>query len=131
MTDEEREPQEPMSELVSQLAREVGDLVNTHMQLARVELMSDLQQAGRGSGMLGSAGILGYVGALLGSIAAALGLGEIVPYWLGFLILAAVWAVVAAVLAIWGRRVLKRAAPAQETLGELERDREWLRRRSG
>lgn len=123
-------PDESISELVSRLTQEVSDLVNTHMQLARVEIMSDLRHAGRGAGMLGGAGIASYVAAFLASVAAAIGLGELLPLWAGFLIVAAVWSVAGIVLAVAGRRELKRLPQmADDTLEELERDREWMRRR--
>lgn len=123
-------PDESISELATRLTQEVSDLVNTHMQLARVEIMSDVRRAGRGAGMLGGAGIAGYVAALLASVAAAIGLGELLPLWAGFLIVAVVWSVAGIVLAVAGRRELKRMPNvAGDTLEEFERDREWIRRR--
>lgn len=128
---EHERPDESVSELVSRLTQEVSDLVHTHMQLARVEIMSDLRHAGRGAGMLGGAGIAGYVAAFLASVAAAIGLGELLPLWAGFSIVAAVWAVVGIALAVVGRRELKRMPHmAEGTLEELDRDQEWMRRRS-
>lgn len=123
-------PNESISELVSRLTQEVSDLVNTHMQLARVEIMSDLRHAGRGAGMLGGAGIASYVAAFLASVAAAIGLGEVLPLWAGFLILAVVWAAAGIVLTVVGRRELKRMPHlVGDTLEEIERDRQWMRRR--
>lgn len=127
--DHER-PDESIGELVSRLTQEVSDLVNTHMQLARVEIISDLRHAGRGAGMLGGAGIAAYVAAFLASVAAAIALGELLPLWAGFLIVAAVWALAGTVLAVLGRRESKRMPHiAENTVREFERDREWIRRR--
>lgn len=122
---------ESIGELVSRLTQEISDLVNTHMQLARVEIVSDLRHIGRGAGMLGGAGVVGYVAALLASVAAAIGLGELLPLWAGFLIVAGFWGLVAMVLAVVGRRELRRAPRVGEsTMEEFERDREWMRRHS-
>lgn len=124
-------PDESMGELVSRLTQEISDLVNTHMQLARVEIMSDVRHVGRGAGMLGGASIAGYVAAFLASVAAALALGEVMSLWAGFLIVAAIWAVVGVILALVARRELNRMpSVAEGTLEEFERDREWMRRRS-
>lgn len=127
----EGRPEESVAELVSRLTQEISDLVNTHLQLARVEIISDLRHAGRGAGMLGGAGVAAYVAAFLASVAAALGLGEIMALWAGFLLVAAAWAVVGLVLALIGRRQLGEVPPkAGSLLDELDRDREWMRRRS-
>lgn len=124
-------PDESIGELVSRLTQEISDLVNTHLQLARVEIISDLRHASRGAGMLGGAGIAGYVAAFLASVAAAIGLGEMMPVWAGFLLVAGVWAVVGLVLGSAGRRALKRMPRmAEGTREEFESDRTWLRRRS-
>lgn len=124
-------PSESMSELASRLTREISDLVNSHMQLARVEIMSDLRHVGRGAGMLGGAGVAGYVAAFLASVAAAIGLGGVLPLWAGFLIVAGAWAVAAAILALVGRKRLDRMSRvAESTREELDRDRAWMRRQS-
>lgn len=123
--------EESMGDLVSRLMQEISDLVNTHMQLARVEIMSDLRHIGRGAGILGGAGVAGYVAAFFASVAAAIGLGEVVALWAAFLIVAGVWAVVGIFLTVVGRRELGRMpAVARHTLEEFERDREWMRRHS-
>jgi uncharacterized membrane protein YqjE len=123
--------EQSIGELLSRLTQEISDLVNTHMQLARMEIMSDLRHIGRGAGMLGGAGVAGYVAAFLASVAAAIGLGEVVALWAGFLIVAAVWAAAAVVLALVGRRQLQRTnGIGRSTMEEIERDREWMRRRS-
>lgn len=124
-------PDESVAELFSRLTQEISDLVNTHLQLARVEIISDLRHAGAGVGLMGGAGVAAYVAAFLASVAGALGLGELMPMWAGFLLVAAGWAVVALVLALVGRRRLKDApVSAAGILQELERDRAWMRRRS-
>lgn len=128
---EEFDRDESIGDLLSRLSQEISDLVNTHMQLARVEIMSDLAHIGRGAGMLGGAGVAGYVAALLASVAAAIGLGEVLELWAGFLIVAAVWGLIGIALAVVGRRELRHAPPVAEgTLEEFERDREWMRRHS-
>ncbi|HEX2153989.1 MAG TPA: phage holin family protein [Acidimicrobiia bacterium] len=122
---------ESVGELVSRLTREVSDLVSSHMELARVEITSDLRRAGKGAGMLGGAGVAGYVALLLASVAAAVGLGEVVPLWAGFLIVAGIWALAAGILALVGRKELDRMTPiAENTKREFEHDRDWVKRRS-
>lgn len=130
-TSGQERPDESVGELFSRLTQEISDLVNTHLQLARVEIISDLRHAGVGVGLMGGAGVATYVAAFLASVAAALGLGELMPMWAGFLIVAAVWAGVALVLALLGRRRIGDApASAADMLEELERDSAWIRRRS-
>lgn len=126
------EPNESVDDVVGRLKQEISDLVNTHMQLGRVEIMGDLQHIQRGGGMRRGARITGLAALLLASVAVALGVGQVLALWVGFLAVAALWGVAAVVLAWAARREDSRVRPIGEgARAELERDREWLRRRSG
>lgn len=50
------------------------------------------------------------------------------PTWLAFLVVGVVWAVVAGVMAMAGRKQLRQVDPMpDQTMDELERDKEWLK----
>lgn len=69
----------------------------------------------------------GWLAALLLSMAAAWGLAEVVDTWLAFLIVGAVWAIVAAVMATSGKKQLEDVDPVPaETMNELEKDKQWI-----
>lgn len=123
------EPDKTLGELVGRLSGELGELVKGHVELAKLEMKEEVSKAGRGAGMLGAGGAIGYLALILLSFAAAWGLAEVMPEGLAFLIVGAVWAVVAAVVLMRGRDQLREVQPApDQTLHELEEDRRWLKR---
>lgn len=121
------EPQESLGDLAGRLTSEIGALFNDHLQLARVEITDDLRKAGKGAGLMGGGAAAGWVAALLLSMAAAWGLAEVVETWLAFLIVGAVWLVVAAALAMRGRKEIRQTDLRPEaTMEEISRDRQWI-----
>src|SRR5690606_38935236 len=118
-----------LGELVGQLTTDTSSLLSDHIQLARVEMTSELKKAGRGAGLVGGAAGSGWVAVLLLSMALAWGLAEAMPTWLAFLIVGLIWAVVAATLAVVGRKELDEFDPKpDQTMDEIERDKQWLKR---
>ncbi|GAA6525532.1 phage holin family protein [Intrasporangium sp. DVR] len=111
-------PGEPLSSLgdvVADIAKDLSTLVRQETELAKAELRDSAKRAGKGSGMLGGAGLAGWFIlfflsiALWWAIGAALGLG-----W-SALIVAVVWAIIAAVLYSMGRGELKRVQGLPKT----------------
>jgi uncharacterized membrane protein YqjE len=122
------EPDQSVGELVGKLTSDFGSLVQSHIQLAKEEIVTELKQAGRGAGLVGGAALAGWIALLLVSFAAAWGLSEVVEsVWIGFLVVGLVWAVIAAALFITGRQTLQEIEPMpRQTLNELEEDKKWL-----
>lgn len=121
------EPDRSFGELVARLAGEFGDLVATHIELAKVEIKQEVAKAGKGAGLLGAGGVAGWMAALLLSLAAGWGLAEALDsIWLGFLIVGLVWAVAAAILVAVGRNRLREVTGPEVTQRELEKDKKWL-----
>src|SRR3954454_6759601 len=89
-----------MGELVKQLADETSTLVRQELDLAKAEMAQKGKQAGKGVGMFGAAGIVGFLalGALTAAIIAALDSG--MATWLAALIVAVVYGAIAGVLAL-------------------------------
>ena len=102
--------------------------MQSHIQLAKEEIVTELKQAGRGAGLVGGAALAGWIALLLLSFAAAWGLSELVEsVWAGFLVVGLVWAVIAVALFINGRQTLQEIEPMpRQTLNELEEDKKWL-----
>ena len=114
-------PQEPTShddgrsigDIVGDLSRNFSTLVRQELELAKAELKQDAGKAGKGAGMLGGAGITAHLALTFLSLAAwwtlAIWIGNHDHPALGWsgLILAVLWAIVAAVLASAGKKSLK------------------------
>lgn len=126
-----REPEASLGDLIGRLSSDLSGLVNDHIRLARVEAMRDAKQAGRGAGLMGGAGVGGWIAALILSLALAWGLAELMPTWVAFLIVGVVWVIVAAVLASAGKKQFDNLGPvAPETMEEIQRDKQWFSRQT-
>lgn len=131
MTDERYpidEPEKSLGDLVGELTSEFSALVSSHIDLAKAEIKQDVREAGKAGGMLGAAGVAALLALIAATLAAGWGLAEITaPGW-AFLIVAAVWGIVAAVLAFSGKKKIDDMQPGpQETMEEVRKDKQWLK----
>jgi uncharacterized membrane protein YqjE len=122
----------PTTDLLRQLSDETTTLVKQEIELAKAELQEKGKQAGTGAGMFGGAGLFGVgaFAALTACIIAALELA--MPLWLAALIVAVVYAAVAGVLAMTGKRKVKEAAPPvpEQARDSVKEDMEWAKTRA-
>jgi hypothetical protein len=122
----------PAGELVKQLSEQTRELVAQELALAKLELTKKAKRAGIGGGMFGAAGVLAVyaVGALTACLILALSLA--VAGWLAALIVAVVYAAVAGVLVLSGKRQLQAATPPvpEETVDSVKEDVRWTKQRA-
>jgi uncharacterized membrane protein YqjE len=117
-----------LGDLLGQLTTDFSDLVSTQVALAKTEIKEEVARAGKGAGMLGGGAFAGYLAVLLLSFAAAWGLDAVMPTGWAFFIVGLVWAVVAAVLVMSGRKQLSAVQPVPpNTKQSLKEDVEWAR----
>jgi uncharacterized membrane protein YqjE len=125
------EPEKSLGDLVGELTHQFGELVTDHLRLAKIEIVDELKDAGRGAGIVGGGAIAGWIAALILSMAAAWGLAEAMDTWLAFLVVGLVWAIAAAVLFTTGKKALQQVDPIpKETIHELEKDKQWISERN-
>ncbi|GAA4672303.1 phage holin family protein [Nocardioides nanhaiensis] len=113
-----------LSDVLGAVAEDLTDLFRTELDLAKAELKQEAGRAGKGAGMLGGAAVAGHlVLALLSVVVIAL-LDLALPLWAAALIVTALWAAVAAALALLGRRELQSSNPqlprTQQSLQSLK-----------
>ncbi|MEI4272252.1 phage holin family protein [Klenkia sp. LSe6-5] len=112
----------PVGELIGEVSRDLSTLVRQELALARAELTAEAKKAGVGAGMLGGAGYAGHLTVLSLSLALWAGLASAIRAGWAALVVAAIWAVVAAVLFVVGRGRLKGVDPKPErTVETLQR----------
>jgi uncharacterized membrane protein YqjE len=122
---------ESVGALVSQLTTDVGQLTRQELALAKAELQAEAKKAGKGAGMLGGAAFAGWMVALFVSLTVMWALDEAMDLIWAALIVATVWAVVAAVLAMTGRKELREVDPKpDQTVESLKEDAKWLKTRN-
>ena len=121
-------PEKSLGDLVGDLASEVSVLVSSHIVLAKVEIKQDVRDMSKAGGMFGAAGGAALLALIMVSSAAAWGLAETMsPGW-AFLIIGALWGVIAAVLAMSGKKQLDHMEPGpNETMHEIKEDQQWLK----
>jgi uncharacterized membrane protein YqjE len=98
-------------ELVQRASAQVSRLVRDELALARAELTEKGKHAGLGAGLFGGGGVLALygVGTLIATVILLLALA--MPAWVAALIVTVVLMVAAGVLAMIGRREVRRAVP--------------------
>jgi hypothetical protein len=103
-----------VGELISEVTTDLTTLMRQELELAKAELKQEATSAGKAAGMLGGAGFAGYLVVLFLSIALWAALANGMDEGWAALIVAALWAVVAAVLAVVGRARMRRINPKPE-----------------
>ena len=120
--------QRSLGEVVSDLSTDLSTLMKQEVQLAKVELKDEASKVGKGAGMLGGAGLAGWFVLLFLSLALTFLLDNWLPVEAAALITAGIWAVVAAVLAVIGRKELQEANPQlPQTQQSLKEDVQWAK----
>jgi len=118
-----------LGDLFGDLSRQLGTLIQKEIQLAKTEMTARVTTVGRDAAMMGAGGALAYAALLLGLMALAFLLAELITStWLGFLIVAIVVGVIAAVLIQRGRAELQRTdLTPRQTIETIKEDAEWAK----
>ena len=111
-----------LSELLSDVTTEIATLFRKEVELAKAETSEQVSRAAKAGGMLGAAAVIGFLDLILFSFAAAWALSEIVPEGVAFLIVAVLFAVVAGVLAMAGKKRLATINPMPNQTVQTLRD---------
>jgi uncharacterized membrane protein YqjE len=119
----------PFGELLRQLSEETTRLVHQEIELAKAELTQKGKQAGMGAGLFGGAGAIGFLALAALTTCFILALDAAMPAWLAALIVAVVYGVIAAVLAMQGRNRVRQATPPvpEQTIETVKEDVQWAK----
>jgi hypothetical protein len=122
----------PMAELLKRLSEQTSTLVRQELDLAKAELTVKGKRMGAGAGMFGGAGLFGLYafGALTACVILVLSLA--MTAWLAALIVAVVYAAVAGVLALAGKKKVQEATPPvpEQTVDSVKEDVQWTKERA-
>lgn len=114
-------------ELLRSIGSDLSLLVRQQGDLAKQEFGEMAGLKARGAGFLAGAAVLGlFVIGFLG-LAAAEALDQVVPRWAAFLIVAAVFVVIAAIAGLIGRRALGANVKPERTKQTVREDVEWAK----
>jgi MFS family permease len=122
----------PMAELVRQLSDQTTTLVRQEIELAKAEMTAKGKQVGIGAGAFGAAGLVGLyaVGAITACL--ILALSTAVAGWLAALIVGVVYAAIAGILALVGKKRTQAGAPPvpERAISSTKEDVEWAKTRA-
>jgi len=125
-----KQPDKSLGDLFGELSTELGELVKTQVELAKTEVRVEADKAKKVGAAFGAAGFAGYMAALLLSFAIAWGLSEVVPEGVAFLIVGAVYAIVAAILFSRARaRAKELNLVLPDTMQSVKEDVQWARQK--
>ena len=116
-----------LGELVASATSDLSLLMRQEVELAKLEIKRDVVAAGKGAGAFGAAGVAGLFGLLFLSVALAYALGEVVPLGAGFAIVGALYVLVAAAAALFGKKSVKQVGPPEKTIETVKDDIAWAK----
>jgi hypothetical protein len=113
-----------MGELVERASQQLTELVRGELRLAQAEMKEKGKRYGKGGGLFGGAGVVGFLmlQALVATAIAAVAV--LLPVWAAALIVTAVLGVIAAVMALSGKKQVGQAAPPapEQTIENVKAD---------
>ena len=110
-----------IGELLSDVSQDITTLLRQEVELAKAEVKQSASRAGKGAGMFAGAGVAGHMVLLFLSIAAWWGIGDSVGHGWSALIVAAIWLIIGAVLAVLGRSELKAVNGMPQTASTVKK----------
>ena len=110
-----------IGELLSDISTDLSTLMRQEVALAKAELTQSAKQTGKGAGMLAGAGVAGHFVLLFISIALWWAIGNSTGHGWSALIVAAIWAIIAAVLAAMGRKEMKNVTGVPRTTDTVKK----------
>lgn len=120
--------QRSLGEIVGDVAENLSTLLKQEVELAKTELKQEMTTAGKGAGLLGGAGVAAHLVLVFLSLALMFLLDNWVPVELAALLVAGLWGLAAAVLALTGKKKLQQSNPQLPTTQQtLKEDAAWAR----
>jgi uncharacterized membrane protein YqjE len=115
---------EPLSALVQRASQQLTELVRGEMKLAQAEMKEKGRRYGKGGGLFGGAGVVGFLmlQALVATAIAALAVP--LPVWAAALIVTVVLGAIAAAMALSGKKQIEEGAPPtpEQTVRSVKAD---------
>ena len=119
----------PIGELMKRLSEELSLLIRQELALAKAEIIAKGKTAGVGAGMFSGAAVAGLLA--LGAFTAflILALSLTMAPWLAALIVTIVYAAVAGILAMTGKKKIDDASPLlpEQTVDTVKEDVKWAK----
>jgi Flp pilus assembly protein TadB len=117
-----------LGELVARATKDLSVLVQQEVALAKTELKKEAVAAGKGAGMFGGAAVTGLFALIFLSVAAAFAIAWLgLPLGWGFFLVGLLYLIVAAVLALLGKKQISKVGPPEKTIATVKDDVQWAK----
>jgi hypothetical protein len=113
--------QQSVGDLLARVSSDLSTLMRQEVALAKAEVTQSAKQAGKGAGMFAGAGVAGHFVLLFISIALWWGIGDKTGHGWSALIVAVIWAIIAAILAARGRKEMKNVTGVPRTTDTVKK----------
>ena len=121
-----------LGQLVASATEDLSALIRGEIALAKAELKMSASAAAKGAGMFAGAAFVAVLAIILASITIALAIEALgLPGWLAFLIVTVFYLVVAAVLALIGKKALGKVGPPKRTIASVSEAKQILSHSDG
>lgn len=124
---EEKAANQSLGDLLGEVSRDISTLMRQEVELAKAEVRDSATKAGKGAGMLGGAALAGYMVLLFLSLALWIAIAYLTGLGWSAVIVAVIWAIIAAILASVGRKKLKSVKGAPQTAETVKEIPETLK----
>jgi hypothetical protein len=118
----EAEDGRSLGEVLGDVTRNISTLMQQELALAKAELRQSGSRAGKGVGLFAGAAVAGLLFLVFLSVSAWWGLGQFIGNEWSALVVAAVWVIIAVILALSGKKEMERIQgipKTTETLGKV------------
>lgn len=117
-----------LGDLLGEVSRDISTLMRQEVELAKAELRQTATRAGKGAGMYGGAGVAGWFTLLFLSIALWWALGYLMGNAWSAVLVAALWAIVAVVLYVIGKKEFDEVRGMPDTVESVKKIPDALKR---
>ncbi|MEV8023639.1 phage holin family protein [Microbacterium sp. NPDC080220] len=117
-----------LGDLLGEVTRDLSTLMRQEIALAKAELKQSATTSAKGAGLLGGAGYAASMVVLFLSLALWAALATLVGWGWSGVIVAVLWAIIAAILYTVGRKQLKEVQGAPQTVETLQEIPETFKR---
>ena len=119
-----------VGDLLGEVTGDLSKLMRQEVSLAKVEMKEEATQAGKASGLLVGAGLIGYLVLVFLSLALMFALDNVMGIGWAAVITAVILGISSAVLFVVGRNKFKQVNPKPEqTVETLKEDVQWAKNR--
>jgi hypothetical protein len=127
-----RDEEHSIGELVKMMSEQASVLIRDELRLAQLEMASKGKQAAVGAGMFGASGLVALYGVGCMIACAIIAISGVLAAWLAALIIGAALLATAGLVALLGRRRMRKVAPPlpEQAVADVKADVAEIRERA-